>query len=306
MYPLKKALVCLDLSEIDDLLIQYITFLHKTIGFEELTFAHIIQSYDLPEDLSESIPELNQPLDEVVREELNSRLEDYFTDDAIKDRINIEVREGSETNEIIQIARDRDVDLLILGKKTGYQGKGVLPGKIVRFVHCSVMFVPEMARHQIMRILTPIDFDENSRRAVEETRKLAQQFGADYFCQHVYSYPKQYFPYIASDKISSGMKDHLAEKFESFKDKVEIGDDDLECEFTLAEGKEIARKVYDQVVKKQVDIIVAGSAGRTKAASYFKGSVADRFANYAFGVPLLIVKDKKKNLGLLDALLNRE
>ncbi|MGM0588253.1 MAG: universal stress protein [Bacteroidota bacterium] len=306
MYPLKKAMVCLDLSEIDDVLIQYVAFLHKTVGFENLTFVHVIQKYDLPEEMSEAIPELNQPLEELICDEINDRLSEFFADDVISDHLDVVVKEGSETNEIIEVAREKDVDLLVLGKKTGYRGKGVLPGKIVRFVHCSVLFVPEMARHQVKRILTPIDFDDTSKRAVEGAYQMAQQFEAKLFCQHVYHYPKQYFPYIATEKFAKGMTDHLEKKFSRFKEKLEKVDTDLDCQYTLAEGKEIARKVYDMVVQKQIDMIVAGSAGRTKAASYFSGSVADRFAQYSFGVPLLIVKDKKKNKTMLDALLGRE
>jgi nucleotide-binding universal stress UspA family protein len=306
MYPIKKIMVCLDLSEIDNLLIQYIAFLHKTVGFEKLTFMHVIQRYDLPDELSSVIPQLEQPLDELVEEEINSRLKDFFAEDDIQNSVEVIVREGSETNEIIEVARESEVDLLALGKKTGYQGKGILPGKIVRFVHCSVLFVPEMARHQMKHILVPVDFDDSSKRAVKGGYNLAQLFNAELSCQHVYRYPKQYFPYIATDKFADGMRDHLEEKYEKFKNSLDGLDIDPECEFTLAEGKEIAKKVYDNVVQKQVDLIVAGSAGRSKAAAYFSGSVADRFAQYSFGVPLLIVKDKKKNMGMLDALLGRD
>ena len=63
-----------------------------------------------------------------------------------------------------------------------------------------------------------------------------------------------------------------------------------------------ADKIYKTGKEMGVDMIILGSKGRTSAAAFLIGSVAEKLVMENSDIPLLLVKKGKENLGFLDAL----
>ncbi len=134
---------------------------------------------------------------------------------------------------------------------------------------------------------------------------MAKTVGAGLHIQHVYHYPTQFFPYIPSDKYSERMNDYLNKKFEKFKKKHDLIDIP-DCVFTVKDGGKDADQIYDLTLRTRADLIIVGAKSKTSAAALLTDEMADSLAEYHFGVPVLIYKEKEEHIGLLKSLLDTD
>lgn len=303
MHPFKNILVCLDLSNMDNTLIKYSSFLAETLGVEKITFVHVIETDDMPKEMiKEMFPDLEEPIEDVIKRDLEEKVDQNMDRTDSPAKVEITLKEGNSTDTILHLAEQGSADLLLLGKKVGYKGTGILSGKIIRLVHCSVMVLPETGRYEINRILTPVDFSNFSRMALEYGLYIANKCQAEITCQYVYHLSSRYYPYIPSKKMSASVEKQAKEAYRKFIRKLNKKPDEIPCTYTQDNDNEPADKIYDQAIDQQADLVVMGSKGRTNAASFLLGSVAEKLTTYDKSIPLMIIKDKEENLGFLDVL----
>lgn len=286
--------VCLDLTSMDDILIGYANFLKSEIKPKKITFIHVIKSNEVAEDMIQLFPELEtrDDLENVIRKDIQDKIDNYFSDTQIETELII--KEGRPTDEIVESLNSVSPDLIFMGKKAGYTGKGVIPRRIMKYVSSSILFVPETARYQLKKALVPIDFSEQSANAVEMAHELTSEKGGNVTAQHVYNYPNQFFPYLPGDEDKEKMNRYLADKKKEFIDDYSIPKD-VDFVFSLnVEGSKMDQ-IYDQVIQDQTDLIVAVSKADKKITSIFREDFTDKMAYYRFGVPLLIRKNKEKH-----------
>jgi len=296
----KHWLVCLDLSKMDDVLMGYTKFLAKKVGPETITFLHIVDSGPTSREIIDQFPEISskEEFDEIIRGELNDRIYAHFDD--MDTEIRLLVKEGRPTNKIIEIDKGLEPDLLIMGKKVGYIGEGVIPKRILKYVPTSILFVPENARYQLNNVLAPVDFSEQSASGVKTALELTGDSDGNVFAQHIYEYRAQFFPHMLTDEEKEQIQKEVEKKKQEFIDKYNLPDN---VEFTLnkhSEGRQ-ADYVYEETINKQADLIVIGSKSK-KFAAMLRHDFTERMANYAFGVPLLILKNKEKHSKILDSI----
>jgi len=297
----KSWLVSLDLTNMDDLLLGYTSFLASKLNPEKITFMHILESANISKEMQELFPEIEDPedLSSVIKQELEEKISSAFKN---FESTQLVLDEGDPTNAIIKQIKKQNPDLLVLGKKEKFKGEGILSKKIVRYVPGSVLFVPESSRYQLHQILTPFNFNDHSAAAVRFSEDLANKTDADVLLQHVYDYPAQFFPFLPSNEFEEKMNKQLKEKYDEFK-KEKGFTEGTEVVFTLNKQDRIQNKIYDQSIQVQADLIVVGSKSKRTMASFLHEDLSDKIVNYGFGVPLLVYKDKSKNKGMLDSLL---
>lgn len=286
--------VCLDLTSMDDILVGYSNFLKSEIKPKKITFIHVIKSTEVADEMVQLFPELQnrEDFENVIREDIQGKIDEYFADTPIE--TNLLIKEGRPTDEIVKTMNEVDPDLVIMGKKSGYSGKGVIPRKIMKYVYSSILFVPETARYQLNKTLVPIDFSKDSATAVKLAHELASTKGGSVKAQHIYNYPAQFFPYLPEEEDKEKMHKYLREKKEEFIKSYSIPKD-VEIVFSLnVEGSKMDQ-LYDEIIQDQIDLIVAVSKSDKKITSIFREDFTDKMAYYRFGVPLLIKKDKKKH-----------
>ena len=80
MTEIKNILVALDLSDIDNTLIEYASFIAETLKVKKVYFVHNIKKYEISELFEEQLRDLN--LDEIIGDELNEKVEDKFKSSA--------------------------------------------------------------------------------------------------------------------------------------------------------------------------------------------------------------------------------
>ncbi len=305
MYKFKKILVGLDLSELDVDLIQYTSLICNIFNPEQVTFMHVIREVILPDEIQEKFPDYPGSLDERIHEELQGKIDENFNYDA-PTKITIEIKEGKPADKILTWTGIKETDLLIMGSKRSLKGEGVLPGKMVKLLHCSVLLVPEKTPLKISKILIPTDFSQNSQMAMEQAQSINKAIDVEIICHHSYSVPSGYHLSGKSyEEFAEIMKGHAQKEFGEFLKACNIKNT-INCHFTLDDHlhHDPAEQAFQLANDKEADLIIIGSRGRKSSlVGIILGSVAEKMARYDKSIPLLIVKDKTKNLGILEALL---
>lgn len=295
-------LVCLDLTNMDDVLIGYSNFLTTEFRPKKISFMHVIKSSGVAEEMIELFPELDslEDVEAMIRKELQENINSHFNDSGVETELIIKT--GRPTDEIIKSMESLNPDLTVMGKKSGYTGKGVIPRRIMKYVPSSILFVPETSRYQLDNILIPVDFSDQSAKSIQIALQMSEGKGEGQITAlHVYNYPSRFFPYIPEEDEEEKMDKYLNEKRDSFIEKHSIPDN-VDFTFTLnIEGSKMDQ-IYDQVVHDQVDMIVAVSKSDKSITSILREDFTDKMAYYRFGVPLLLHKNKEKHQKFLKSL----
>ncbi|MEJ5301552.1 MAG: universal stress protein [Thermodesulforhabdaceae bacterium] len=150
---------------------------------------------------------------------------------------------------------------------------------------------------QIRNILIPVDFSENSQRAVEYGLFMAKVNGAKVYMMHVIS---QRIVDAIHELSVKGYKGDFVEIMKSVRQDREKDmrslvassmADGLEIEFILKEGKP-GSEIMETVKEIKPDLIVIGHQGRSALGSFLLGSVAQYVLNHA-PCPILVIPSER-------------
>jgi nucleotide-binding universal stress UspA family protein len=210
------------------------------------------------------------------------------------------IKEGKPTDQIIQLVNSLEPDLLIMGKKVGYTGEGIIPKRIIKYVPTSLLFIPENCRYSLDSALVPVDFSKQSANGLETARYFVNDGLVT--AQHIYEYRAQFFPYMLSEEEKQKTDIDISRKKEKFAQEYKIPDD---TNFVLTRRKQgrLADYVYEQSISQQADIIIIGSKIK-KLPNLIRHDFTDKMVNYSFGIPLLIQKNKEKYTEFLKSIFN--
>ncbi|MBT33713.1 MAG: universal stress protein UspA [Thalassobius sp.] len=305
MYKINDILVALDLSAMDDVLLKYAAKISKHLQPEKIYLTHVAKEKDLPEDLVKAYPGLITPLDEVLGNQIKSNYEKFF-DDELKAKVEIIVTEGSPEKVILDLVKDKDIELVLLGRKNDMKGEGVKAHKLAKILPCTIAFVPEILPETFKKILTPTDFSSSSQMALEFATTISEMNpGSTITCFHAYNIPSGYSSTGKSyEEFSDIMKDNAKKRFDVQMKNLSWEDtSSISCKFELTEQGEESETMYDFALVESFDAIVMGSKGRTGMASLLLGSTAEKLIEFNKSLPVFIVKNKKSNMSFIDALL---
>lgn len=293
-------LACLDLSKMDEILVGYSSFLSTVKEPKTITFMHVIESGPTAMNIVEQFPEIEtkEEFEQIIRDELNEKIDKHFNDTSIETRLII--KEGKPTDQIIKVVNSLEPDLLIMGKKVGYTGEGIIPKRIIKYVPTSLLFIPENCRYSLESALVPVDFSKQSARGLETAKYFVNDGLVT--AQHIYEYRAQFFPYMLSEEEKQKTDNEISLKKEEFVQEYDIPED---TNFVLTRRKQgrLADYVYEQSISQQADIIIIGSKIK-KLPNLIRHDFTDKMVNYSFGIPLLIQKNKEKYTEFLKSIFN--
>ena len=66
MYQLKRILVCVDLTHMDEDVIRYSSKIAELVDADTVYFLHVAKTLDIPEEIAQKYPDLIAPVDEAV------------------------------------------------------------------------------------------------------------------------------------------------------------------------------------------------------------------------------------------------
>jgi nucleotide-binding universal stress UspA family protein len=204
------------------------------------------------------------------------------------------VRAPSAFEAILRTTKTWKPDLIVMATH-GASGMprwflGSVAEKVVRHAPCPVATIrPDDAREVSVdapeRILVPIDFSDNSRRALEMARGLIPETGS-LVLHHVVLNPTLAGLAPEAHLRLFSEEPTLPDRIRTHMDEW-MGGRAFDAEVT--ESDDIAGAIIEMAEAKASDIIVMGTRGRTGVDYFLTGSVAEKIVRSS-PIPVLAVK----------------
>jgi len=219
-------------------------------------------------------------------------------------RENIHALKGKPFDEICRLARELNIDLIIIATRGNTGLKHLVLGStaehVVRYSPCPVLVVRDNessgAVAHFRKILVPTDFSECSMKGLAYAKVLAKQFKSKLVLLNSVHF--EY--YVASDEYARYDLPRLmeyAEKAarEQMHELVEKTDwDGLEVETSLQTGHP-GQQICDRAKDSDVDLIVTSTHGTTGFKHLLLGSVAEYVVRHAH-CPVLVTPARPSKL----------
>ncbi len=209
------------------------------------------------------------------------------------------VRFGKPFLEIIQIAKEKKVDLLAIGTH-GRAGVdrvilGSVAERIVRKAGCPVMVIRGRKYVGFKRIIVPVDLSDCSRIALEYAVATARAHSSKLTILHVYegSFVEPYVKAANSeeeaDEIMKEIERVNETKYDEFLKTVDLSG--VEYEKLLKKGIP-ETDIVEIAMEQQANLIVMGTHGRSGIKHILIGSTAEEVVR-AVHCDIIIVKPDK-------------
>ncbi|MFY0606892.1 MAG: universal stress protein [Cyclobacteriaceae bacterium] len=305
MYKFNKILVGLDHSETDVDLIKGASYMCELAGSSTVYFVNIIREVNIPDKLLKEFPNLLTQAVEDRKKDLNKLVDKHFNNKEVKVVVNVIVDQGQVTKALLKHTSDEKIDLLVLGRKNEKKGGGVLVNRLARRVSCSLLIIPKGKKLSVDKILIPTDFSEYSKHALEKAASLLRKSKSEgeLLIQNVYQVPVGYHYTGKSFKeFSEIMKDHAKKDFKIYSKSIDLSDLKVEQIYSLDKDEDITSDIHRVGKKEHVKLIVIGAKGRTATTALFIGSKAEKLIQVNADIPLLVIRPKGKNAGIIDYL----
>lgn len=301
MYRYKRLMVCLNMCDGDKSTIEYAAMISRMAQSESVRFVHVIGNPDIPEALLAEYPDLTETGDEHLRARMTEIVTAHFNGHPGAEVV-YKIIEGSPLWELLRLAGQKDIDLILVGRKPADRIGGALAEKLARKVPCSVLIVPNGFEPRIEKILIPVDYSEHSAQAMDVATAFASSCGlSDIACLYAYRVPIGYGKTGKTyEEFAEVMKTHAERDYRTFIRDCDLKGISVSSSFLLADRPaDGIRKVIEE---QQSDLVVIGARGRSAVAAVLLGSVTERLIQTT-NVPLLAVKKKGSGMGFLEALL---
>lgn len=285
MEKLNNILVALDLSDIDNTLINYASFLSDALKVEKVYFVHNIKKYEISSLFDEQLKDIN--LDEVIGDELNEKVESQFKGKA---EWEVLISEDPYTESLINyITNKYYIDLVITGNKKRHKGTGVVSNKLLRILKCDILSIPRDFSPKISNIWAGTDFSRESRKIFDIAHMLQDATSAPVTAAHVFSVPVQFSPYVPKEAMAPKIEKHAQHKNEKYLSKLNYKG---EITSIIIPGRDasVARNLLDYAKKNKVDILIVADKGANNISSLLVGSVTEELFGEKPEIPLWISK----------------
>lgn len=306
MYLIKKLIVCLDQSPLDQTLVQYAEFISKVNQTKKIYFVNVIKNLTVPKEVLEEFPNLVENMINERKEAMETVVKENYKDTKGVS-FSYVVKEGSLSKKILKLAEEKSADMIIVGRKINLPGTGVASLRLARRASCSLLIIPEGSLPKLTKLLVPSDFSEYSKDALEEAIMVADKFGKEnleIICQNVYSVPSGYhYTGKTYEEFSQIMQLHAEINYKKFIRKIDTKGIKITPIYTKDDNDDPVEEIVSKAMEIQADGIIIGAKGRTAATALFIGSMAERLIQYNDSLPLLVTRPKGKNAGILDYIL---
>ena len=305
MYQIKKLIVCLDQTAMDDTLVKFAYYIAKINQTKKIYFTNIIRNLQIPQEVLKEFPHLIENMVEERKVQMKEVVEKNWGS-AIETEISFMVKEGQLAKKILKLSHEKSADMILIGRKVTLPGSGVGTQRLARRASCTLMIIPEGSVPIVNKILVPSDFSDYSKDALEEAILIADRNDKkiEIICQNVYTVPSGYhFTGKSYEEFASIMKTHAEIQYKKFIRKIDTKGLKIQTIYTRDEDDDPVEDILDKASEVNANVIVIGAKGRTAATALFLGSMAERLIQLNDKIPLLVTRPKGKNAGILDYIL---
>ncbi|MEA2064291.1 MAG: universal stress protein [Gemmatimonadota bacterium] len=306
MIQLDKILYSTDFGESAGEALQYAAMLASEYG-AELHLIHVLSPYNEgevpPEEgfsrMEESVESCDARLIRNTRQRINRKIERHRRH-GLEMFKHIE-RGLSPYQEIVRVAREQDMDLVVMGTygrgPVAHFFFGSTAEQVVRLADCPVLTVRHHAPHLggdfrgIKRILFPTDFSEYSKKALPYAVSFASRYGAEVHVLHVFEQRVHPSFYILDKStvfdIDDSLKDRALDALDEFVYQELRQEVQFNCEVTSGTP---FLEIINYARAREIDLIVIATHGLTGLEHMILGSTTERVVRKA-PCPVLSIKD---------------
>jgi nucleotide-binding universal stress UspA family protein len=272
---------------------------------KKIYFTHIIKNLSLPAEVLEKFPDLMDRMLQEKKEEMIEEVGKYFPRETSVE-ISYVVKEGNLSKKVLKLAESKSIDLILIGKKELLPGTGVACQRMARRASCSLFIIPEQAKVKLSKLIVPSDFSDFSKNALEEAIQIAKKNGegSEIIFQNVFTIPSGYhFTGKSYEEFSEVLQKHAEATFKKFIRKIDTKGVPITPMYTKDDDDNPVHEIVEAAVFHQADGIIIGAKGKTASTALLIGSMAERLIQFNTRLPLLLVRPKGKNAGILDYLV---
>ncbi|MCB0630933.1 MAG: universal stress protein [Saprospiraceae bacterium] len=295
MKPIKRAMIALDLSPMDETLLKFTRLAHDLFELEKLYFVHIIPDFISPKN--EDLDFHNQfstdsPLDEALKSRLEEKVLTFFRKKD-QDKLAVEVIEGRPYQQLAKWAEVKDIDLLIFGKKKKSAGSGITAKRAARQIGCHLFMIPETDQLEINRMLVPMDFSDNSVRALLQALSVRELFPEvkieiihlvrTLTADHYYGLT-QSAAYRAEAVLAA------RKAYDKILEENEISEEEAPLIIQDDDYGNVYRQLWEYSREDEPDLVIIGAQGHSAMHHFLYGSVTEDFVDYCEDIPILVVR----------------
>lgn len=279
-----RILAGLDLTAMDQYIIQYVHHLAQTFDIKSVTFLHNIKLEDLTKEfLSTTV--LND-IYQKVKTKLHKKVEKVGVDFTYQ----IVVRMEAFSEAAFERLYKRDpFDLLVIGRKRGLDGNGSLSHKLVQLFPGSTLIVPQIRRTPIKKIVEAITFSKYTPSILEWGNRLRE----NQLHEEVEFLPVHISKPFYTSLIRRGYEtDQVFQTDIKIKREKwnELYRENGDLEVLSCEDESIATALLKFMEEKDGDILILGVKGESRIREVFMGSVANDLLFRSMDIALLFVK----------------
>ena len=123
MYPIKKMIVCLDQSPLDQTLIAFAGAIAKVNQVKKIYFTNVIKNFGLPKEMLEEFPDLIEKMVGERRTAMENTVHKYL-DPQKGLEVSFVVKEGNLSKKILKLAEETD----------NFNGSSLVKGDCIHYV----------------------------------------------------------------------------------------------------------------------------------------------------------------------------
>jgi nucleotide-binding universal stress UspA family protein len=292
MKSIKNILVAVDFTNADEVLLRYTELLTKKLEVTQVSFTHVVPRLDFFKTLTatgrenwETVWEINKNVTQELIIKVHSSLPEF------NGEINCEVLEGEPLAELLSKANTSD--LVLIGQREHTDSHGILARNLARKAKGNAFIIPENSTTNVRKVLVPVDFSDNSGRALQETVNFAKALNPDveitvlnvFELPNLSTYrlsktPEQFREIVV--KNTNLMLDSFLRKY--------VPNQKINKAIVQMDLPSIGHYIVKYAVRYGIDLIGIGAKGHSTVELLFIGSVVEKVLNYNQQVPVLIIR----------------
>lgn len=290
-----RVLMAVDLSPMDERLMKALYCYHRFLHIHKAYFLHVMPSFSVPKDAGiefHSLFSTEYPVDEKVSDKISLDLKEVFGDDP-PFASQIDVREGHPLTKMLSWIKVKEIDWLMVGRKKQSEGSGITGRRVARQSNCNVFFVPDASLRATKKILLPIDFSENSARALRQAYnwKLLDS-EVEIECMYVIDLPPSdyYLRPVPRSGFQAVLRNSAEQAYTRFIKKYELEHIPVKMVYQENTYSNIANHIYDYIKGHEIDLLMMGAQGHSALNNFIFGSVTERLVERCSDIPILVVR----------------
>ncbi|WP_339608807.1 universal stress protein [uncultured Roseivirga sp.] len=298
----EKILVLMDTSDVDKTLLRFIEIIATAHETKEIHFFNSISEMKIPEAVLKNFPEIKDKSIEERRKMIQNLVSSTLPEKLVAIS-EVHIKEGSPAKAILKFVEKHDIDLIMMGRHKDFVGGGILSNRLARRADCAIFIIPENSGSNLNLIHVPCDFSVHSKIAMEEAIGISRKYDSDIkiICQNVFTVPGGYhYSGKTYEEFAEVMRANAEKDYNKFMSEIDHEGCDIEVVYSLDTNDNPVNDIIDFANEHKPTTIIIGVKGRTATTALFIGSRAEQLIQINNNIPMMIVRPKGKNAGLMD------